>query len=282
MTEFQLYAISSFRPQPLTVPTTARDFSDLYAGLALGIYSVWRSYDHNKFLHLEAHLDRIRRSMALLNWEYELNETAVRQAIHTICSKAPYPEMRVRLDILAEPARALGTNSSLLLALMSFSPPPKSMYENGVRLDFAPGLSRERPSLKMADFAVKRRAFSGDAYEYLLLDSGGRILEGTGSNFYGVREGVVLTADEGVLNGVTRQIVLELLPQLEIPLRLEPVHKDEISSLDEAAMSSSSRALLPVVEIAGQQIGSGRPGPISQRILAAYNHYVASALKTAV
>jgi branched-subunit amino acid aminotransferase/4-amino-4-deoxychorismate lyase len=52
--------------------------------------------------------------------------------------------------------------------------------------------------------------------------------------------------------------------------------------LDEAAMSSSSRALLPVVEIAGQKIGDGRPGPITQRILAAYNEYVERKVETAV
>jgi branched-subunit amino acid aminotransferase/4-amino-4-deoxychorismate lyase len=220
--------------------------------------------------------------MALLGWEDELDETAVRHAIHTICMAAPYPEMRVRLDVLAEPAVALGSNSRVLLAIMPFTPPPAEMYAQGVKLDIASGLEREQPLIKTADFAVKRREYTSGAYESLLVDEGGSILEGTGSNFFAVRDGVVWTAGEGVLEGITRQILLQIIPQLGIPLRLKPVLLADLPQLDEAAMSSSSRALLPVVEIGGQMIGNGRPGPITQRILRAYNDYVAQMVRTAV
>ena len=282
MTDFQLFALTSTGPRSLPVAPRARGFSDLFTGLALGVYSVWRSYSHNKILHLEAHLARTRRSIALLGWELDLDETAVRQAIHTICTAAPYPEMRVRLDVLAEPAQALGVDSRILLALMPFTPPSPKMYEKGVSLDIASGLERKRPLIKTANFAIRRRKYMGQAYESLLVDDAGRILEGTGSNFYAVRDGAVWTAGEGVLEGITRQIILQLIPRLGITLHLEPVTVADLSHLDEAAMSSSSRALLPVVEVAGQMIGNGCPGPITQRILAAYNEYVAGAVKTAV
>ena len=282
MADFQLFVVTSSGPRLLAVPPAAQGFSDLYTGLALGVYSAWRTYDHNKFLRLEAHLARTRHSMAALGWAYEWDEMAVRRAIHAICTGTPYPEMRVRLDVLAQPARRLGTGSRILLALMPFTPPPAKMYENGVELEIASGLARERPSIKKADFAVKRRAYAGNAYESLLVDGAGHILEGTGSNFYAMRDGVVWTAGEGVLDGITRQIILELLPRLGIPLRLEPVRLADLPHLDEAAISSSSRALLPVASIAGQSIGNGRPGPISRRILAAYNEYVTRVVRTAV
>ena len=57
--------------------------------------------------------------------------------------------------------------------------------------------------------------------EYLILDNGGHILEGTGSNFYGIKDGVVYTAGKGVLDGITRKVILSLLPDLKIPLRLQ-------------------------------------------------------------
>lgn len=282
MTEFQLFAVTPTGPQRLPVPPQAQVFADLYIGLSLGVYSAWRTFDHNKFLHLEAHLTRTRRSMAALGWDFNWEETAVRHTLHTICTQAPYPEMRVRLDMLAEPARSLGTDSRILLALMPFTPLPPAMYTAGVRLDLAQGLTREQPGVKTADFAIKRRDYNGDAYEYLLVDAAGHILEGTGSNFYAVRDGMVWTAKEGILEGITRQIILDLLPQLGLPLRLEPASVSDLPRLDEAAMSSSSRALLPVVAVAGQMIGNGRPGPITQRILAAYNEYVAGAVTTAI
>jgi branched-subunit amino acid aminotransferase/4-amino-4-deoxychorismate lyase len=141
--------------------------------------------------------------------------------------------------------------------------------------------------VKHAAFAQQRlavqqsSAFQSPIYEHLLLNQEGYILEGTGSNFYGIREGVVWTAVEGVLEGITRRIILQLLPPLGIPMRAEAVHRKDAGRLDEAALSSSSRALFPVVEIAGQQIGDGRPGPITRRILAAYQEYVAQHIRPA-
>lgn len=139
-----------------------------------------------------------------------------------------------------------------------------------------------RPENAEDDPAAVRGLPSVVPYEYLLLDDGGRILEGTGTNFWAVRDGVVYTAGEGVLEGVTREILLQIIPDLGYPVRLEAVGVDEIGTIDEAALSGSSRAFLPVVEIAGQPVGDGRPGPITRRILAAYNAFVEENIRTAV
>jgi branched-chain amino acid aminotransferase len=290
MDQRQLFAVLSEGIQSLPVPAGVTDFDDLYdnlPGVALGVYSVLRTFKGNKFLDLAGHIARLRHSMVGLGWdEALLDEAALRRALHEVCTAYPPAEARVRFDFLAEPAVALGTDSRLLLALIPFTPPPLELYEQGVSLGVARGLWRERPLLKTADFAQQRRAYSqqnnGDYYEYLLLNEQGYILEGTGSNFYAVRDGVLYTAESGILAGITRRIILDLLPQLSISLRLEPVHINDIGQLDEAAMSSSSRALLPVVAIEGKKVGNGRPGPISRRILAAYNEYVAGVVETAV
>jgi branched-subunit amino acid aminotransferase/4-amino-4-deoxychorismate lyase len=315
-----LYSIEPTGPRPLPIPPSATQLTDLYEGLALGVYSVWRSFEHNQFLGLDAHLDRTEQSMRLLDWDYPFDRPRFLHALHQVCTAAPYPDMRVRLDILAEPATPLGTDSRELLALQPFTPPPAELYEQGVAVDYARNLSRHDPLIKRAEFAQRRLGVQGSAgaeeqrsrgaeeepavsgeqspisslqspnlpisrspiYEHLLLSESGHILEGTGTNFYGVREGVVWTAAEGVLEGITRRIILSLLSELGIPLRLEAVHVDDIGRLDEAALSGSSRALLPVVEIAGQKVGDGRPGPISLRILAAYQAFVAKNIRPAV
>ncbi|MFO7536946.1 MAG: aminotransferase class IV [Chloroflexota bacterium] len=286
----KLFAVLSDGVAPLPVPAGVTDFDALYeqlSGVVPGVYSVLRTFAGNKFLDLDGHIARLRHSMAGLGWpETLLDEAALRRALHQVCSAYPAPEARVRFDFLAEPGLTVGTSSRLLLAVMPFTPPPPELYEQGVALGVAKGLTRERPLLKTADFPPQRRAYSRQThtnyYEYLLLDKQGYILEGTGSNFYAVRDGVVYTAESGILAGITRRIILDLLPPLGIPLRLEPVHIDEIGRLDEAAMSSSSRALLPVVAIEEQTVGDGHPGPVSRRILAAYQEYVSSAVTTAV
>lgn len=285
MTEFQLFALTESGCQPLPVPAGATSFDDLYEGLALGVYSVLRTFDHNKFLKLDEHLKRTEKSILLIGWEEKLARSRLCEGIHQICTASPLPEMRVRYDILAEPAWNLGTDSRLLVAVMPLKAPSPQMYEKGVAVGLAAGLSRQQPLAKTADFARESRVIfkqERDFEDYLILNEEGYILEGTSSNFYGIREGTVWTAGEGVLEGITRQIILELLGELDIPLYLEPISVQEIDTLEEAAISSSSRGWLPVVRIADSPIGSGLRGPISGRLIAAYHDYIAKNIKTAI
>ncbi|PID87113.1 MAG: hypothetical protein CSA11_03225 [Chloroflexi bacterium] len=283
--DVQLFAVTDSEPQRLAVPAAARRFDDLYDGLALGVYSALRTFAHEKFLYLQEHIDRTKRSMHLLGWDYQLDERQLRQTLHQVCTAYPGADMRVRFDVLAAPAHHLGSDSRVLVALMPFSPPPPALYENGVAVDYAPDLVRKRPLAKTAGFVQQRQRYSigqSDVYEYVMLDENGRLLEGTVTNFYGVRQGVVYTAGAGVLEGITRQIVLNLLAKIDIPVCLQAIKKDEISTLDEAFLTGSSRAVLPVVKIAGVPIGDGSPGGIGRRLLMAYNEFVARSIKTAV
>ena len=259
MKAVQLFAVEQSGIRPLPVPDQVTGFDQLYDGLALGVYSALRTFHHNKFLCLAHHIQRTRDSMTLLGWPDELDEMRLRRGLHQTCSQYPLPEARVRFDYLAAPPHHLGTDSRLLIGLMPFTPPPPELYQNGVRVGFALDLARQNPLAKTADFAQKRRAYKvgGEIYEYLLLSEQGEILEGTGTNFYGVIDGVFRTAGTGVLAGITRKIILDLAEQLNIPLSLEAVSMADIGQLSEAALSGSSRALLPVVQIGDQVVGNG-------------------------
>ena len=287
MSETQFFAITEAGLRSLPVPPGAQGFADLYTNLPQGVYSALRTFDHNKFLDLEAHLARTRRSMAVLGWTYTWDEMRLRRAIHTACTAFPGENARVRFDILAEPApEKLGTDSRELLALRPFIPIHPNFYHDGIGVQLAPKLIRANPLAKTADFAQERERYhpgsDQTAYERLLVNAKGQILEGTMTNFWAVKNGEVYTAGGGVLEGVTRKILLELIKNIGLPLRLEAVHVDELPYLDEAAISGSSRALLPVVKIEGVTIGNGRPGPVFQQLLNAYNIYLDGAIDYAV
>jgi branched-chain amino acid aminotransferase len=310
MSRFQFHAVEDAGPRPLPIPTNATQFTDLYQGLPLGVYTALRTFQHDQFLYLDHHLDRTERSMALLGWEYRLDRRRLCRALHDIVTAAGWLEMRVRIDVLAAAAPQLGSNSRELIAIQPFIPPAEAFYEHGVAVDFAAGLSRNIPLAKTADFAAKRPASAGlqqlentkyeirntnpeepgegksghpaGPYEFLLVSEDGYILEGTGTNFWAVRDGVLYTAGEGILEGITREIILRLAKSKGIPIRLEAVRVTDIPALQEAALSGSSRAFLPVVNIAGQSIGDGRPGPISRQILAAYRTFIEENIKQAI
>lgn len=284
---FRFFAVTAVGLTPLPIPEGAAQFDDLLAGLPLGVYSALRTFAHNQFLYLDAHLARTEQSMRLLGWPDELDRDSLCAALHEAVTAVPWADSRVRFDILARPAPdKLGTDGRVLLAVTPLIPPPAAYYENGVAVGIAKGLERENPLAKTAVYTQRRAQFLAahheDVYEYLLLDGAGRILEGTGTNFWGVRDGALYTAGEGVLEGITRKIILQLAPALGIPVHLEAIPLAAVGTLDEAALSGSSRAFLPVVRVGEQVVGNGRPGPISRQILAAYNEFLAREIRPAL
>lgn len=285
MSDLQLFAVTPFGSQLLAWPAGATSVHEVFDNLALGVYSALRTFDHDKFLHLDYHLDRTEQSMRLLGWTYRLDRATFCLALHQACVAYPLPDARVRFDVLAEPAISLGSDSRVLIALAPFTPVPDVYYEQGVRVQLAPHLQRENPLVKTARFVLTRRPYPlghPEAYEHLLVDAEGNILEGSSSNFYAVRAGCLYTAGAGVLEGITRKIVLQLAAGMGLPVTLAAVNAAGISQLDEAFISSSSRGLVPVVAISGQTVGRGRPGPITQRLGAAYQAYVQTHIRPAL
>ncbi len=161
-----------------------------------------------------------------------------------------------------------------------WSPPPPAAYEQGVRVGLACA-PRERPGAKDSRFVEARRALwdgQQDCYEILLHTTDGCILEGTGSNFYGVLGGELRTAGEGMLEGIARSLLLEVAPTV-LPVRLDPVCLGDLPQLEEAMLTSASRGVVPIVQIGDNIIGAGRPGPATARLHAAYDARVEAELE---
>lgn len=285
MNGVQLFAITREGPRLLRPAQPVAGIHDLPDGLPFGVYTAFRTFEHSRFLELQAHLDRLEQSMALLDWTYALDQRRLRRALHAVCSAYPGADARVRVDVLAGPATLLGSRSRELITLAPFTPLPEQVYREGVRVAVAAALHRPDPLVKDAGFVRTRRdSLPGDpaVHEYLLQDEVGHLLEGSSSNFYGIVGGALWTAGEGVLEGITRRIVLRLAAELAIPVRLEALLLADVPGLDEAFLSSASRGVLPVAAIDGQRVGAGQPGPVTARLMSAYAAYVAQAIAPAV
>jgi branched-subunit amino acid aminotransferase/4-amino-4-deoxychorismate lyase len=114
-----------------------------------------------------------------------------------------------------------------------------------------------------------RAAQASGAKEALIVDRNGRVLEGSTSNVFAVVAGVVVTAPEelGVLAGVTRSHVLELMREQGIRVELRALSVPELAQASEVFITSSIREIVPVVQVDGKSIGSGRPGPLATGLL---------------
>lgn len=125
---------------------------------------------------------------------------------------------------------------------------------------------------------AKQQARENDAYEAWYVDSNGHVTEGSSSNAWIVtRDGRVVTrsADSGILAGITRAVLTEVLAALQIKFEERPFTPAEAYEAAEAFVTASSQIVMPVVRIDGHSIGDGKPGSISMRLREEFHRFSA-------
>ncbi|MES2940687.1 MAG: aminotransferase class IV [Pseudomonadota bacterium] len=113
-------------------------------------------------------------------------------------------------------------------------------------------------------------ALDAGADTVLLTDGAGHVVEGPGFNIFALCGGTLVTPKEGVLEGITRRTVLELARAQGIAVEERALGAGELRGASEAFLSSSGGGVLPVTRVDGQSLGTGAPGPVTQRLLRAY------------
>ena len=114
-----------------------------------------------------------------------------------------------------------------------------------------------------------------DAYDRghhtaILTDEENNVLEGPGFNIFSVDEIGLSTPDRGVLEGITRQTVLDLAKELNLPFNLKPLSLQKLKSSTEIFATSTAGGIMPITKINGQQIGTGIPGKITRQLHKVY------------
>ena len=107
-----------------------------------------------------------------------------------------------------------------------------------------------------------------DGYdEALLLDVDGFVAEGSGENIFIVKEGTLFTPElTSVLDGITRNTVIELAQSIDIPLVEKRITRDEVYIADEAFFTGTAAEVTPIRELDNRTIGEGEPGPVTQKL----------------
>lgn len=107
--------------------------------------------------------------------------------------------------------------------------------------------------------------------EALMLDHEGYVAEGSGENFFIVRDGVIYTPDlTCVLEGITRDTIMTLAKELGYDIREKRITRDEVYISEEAFFTGTAAEVTPIREVDGRAIGSGTRGPITERIQSTY------------
>ncbi len=152
--------------------------------------------------------------------------------------------------------------------------------EDGIRVRVS-SYARHHPNVQMcrakaistyANSILAVREARRDGYdEALLLDTEGYVAEGSSENVFIVRDGEILQPDSAsALDGITRRTVVTLAAEAGLPVRTKRLTRDEVYCADEVFLTGTAAEITPVVEIDRRKIGSGKPGPITRGLQAAY------------
>ncbi|MGL5167397.1 MAG: D-amino-acid transaminase [Afipia sp.] len=123
---------------------------------------------------------------------------------------------------------------------------------------------------------AKQQARENDAYEAWYVDGEGHVTEGSSSNAWIItKDGKVVTrsAESGILAGITRAVLTDVLAALQIKFEERPFTPQEAYDAAEAFVTASSQIVMPVVRIDGRTIGTGKPGAISMRLREEFHRF---------
>lgn len=239
------------------------------ACLPTGSYTTFRTYKFHRALHLDDHLQRLETSAALSGKKVQLDFEALRQGLRLAIAEAASQsgqnlELRLRLTLDLE--EVIGR---VYISAEGLHLPDQQAYTRGVKV-VTSRAQRSLPAAKLTNFISKarqeRQDLPAEVHEAVMVDEAGRIKEGLSSNFFAVWQRELWTAGEGVLLGVTRSLVLESAARLAIPVRLEAIKVEQVTAIQEAFITSSSRGVVPVVQVDRTTVGKGRPGELTRSI----------------
>ncbi len=246
-----------------------------------GVFEGMRAYGGRVF-RLKQHLDRLWNSAKAIWLEIPLTQEAMAKAVNETLAANSIKDGYIRLVV----TRGVGTlgldpnrcsQPQVIIITDKIELYPEDFYRNGLEIVTAstqrnhPGALNPRiKSLNyLNNILAKIEGLKAGCIEALMLNHKGEVAECTGDNLFLVRSGVLQTPplDAGILEGITRQAVMELAAGAGIEVREMPLTRHDVYVADECFLTGSAAEVIPVVKIDSRTIGSGKPGPVTRDLI---------------
>ena len=246
-----------------------------------GLYEVIRAYG-GKLFRMDSHMRRLSGGADFL----ELGLTGahvdeIRSVADLLVGRAALDDAAVIMFVTRGAASRShappdGMKPTIVMYVRPATTPSPDLLRDGIAAitvtDSRWGHVNVKSLALQPNVLAKRRALRANASEAIFIRDG-HVTDCTASNPFFVRQGQVRTPPESnyILSGITREAVLDLCRQEGIPCLEAGVLDTELPRMDEAFLTGTSDEITPVVKIDGQAIGEGKPGPITQRLIAAFH-----------
>lgn len=246
-----------------------------------GVFEGLRSYG-GKVFRLREHLDRLWESAKAIHLQIPITLEEITDAVNESLQVNSIDDGYVRLVV----TRGVGTlgldpaqtsDPQVIIIADRITLYPEEFYTNGLKIvtvstvrNHPAALSPRIKSLNyLNNILAKIEGKQAGCIEALMLNHKGEVAECTGDNIFLVRHGELLTPprEAGILDGVTRQAVIELAVESGLSVREIPLTRHDVFIADECFLTGTAAEVIPVIEVDSRTIGDGVPGPITRDLI---------------
>ncbi len=249
-----------------------------------GVFEGIRFYNRRVF-RLEEHIRRLYDSARSILLNIPISPEEMTAAVLETCRANELNDGYIRL-VITRGTGSMGLSpfrcpkASIIIIACSIQLYPDEAYQNGLVMATVatrrPTHDTLSPQVKSLNYLnnvmAKVEAIQAGAEEGLMLNDRGLVAECTGDNLFIVRDGTITTPpiSAGALDGITRKVVIDTAASLGIPLREAELSRHDIFTADECFLTGTAAEVIAAVKLDQRIIGSGTPGPITNRIIEAF------------
>jgi branched-chain amino acid aminotransferase len=252
------------------------------------VYEATRTYNRKPF-RIERHLDRLFKSAAQISLVPTLTIEEILYEVERTINAAFSDDLSLRIVLTRGDNEDLGLDpnlaqkNNLIIFCKPINPNPQSWLTEGVKMVFFQKITSATSALPKTgnykeNMLAYKKAQEAGAFDALMINPEGFVTEGTTSNAWLLKEGTLFTSalSDGVLEGLTRQTLFEMAQKGKLccPLREKSLTPKDFLAADEVFITSTSRNLVPVTFLEEKPIGTGKPGPLTLKLLEDYKKFV--------
>ena len=256
-----------------------------------GIFEGIRVYN-GKVFEADAHFDRLWASAKAIRLAIPVTRQQMLAAIEETVRANGFKDCYIRA-VVTRGAGDLGINPlksprpTVFVIADLIAVHPREMYEKGIAIitssyirNHPNSLSSRIKSLNyLNNVMAKIEANDAGVAEAVMLNHEGYVAECTVENIFVVRNGEVQTpgTTEGILEGVTRAVMLKLCRRDNVPCVEKRLERHDLYTADECFLTGTGAEVIPVTKADSREIGNGQPGPVTRRLIEAFRAYIREA-----
>jgi len=252
-----------------------------------GVFEGIRVY-HNKVFTLDRHIDRLYRSARAIALDIPVSKEDMARAVVRTCKANKIKNGYIRL-VVTRGVGTLGLNPYLckepqiIIIAAGIQLYPVELYEKGLSI-VTVGTMRNHPEainprIKSLNYLnnvlAKIEALNSGVMECVMLNPQGYVAEASGDNIFVVRGDQLITPPVwcGALEGITREVVMELAPELGYRVKEDVLTRYDLYTADEVFLTGTAAEIIGVGIIDKRPIGEGKPGPVTCRMADRFKEY---------